>query len=98
MNEVREAGAESMGTLLKLAGERSMLPFLENLDKIKENRIREYCEKAEVKSVATAKPASSKKSTQVGLTSWNYFCIFIFIFFKFHFRLILLSFNKFTSK
>jgi cytoskeleton-associated protein 5 len=36
---VRDAAAEALGTLLKLLGERSMGPFVDQLDKIKVDKV-----------------------------------------------------------
>ncbi|KAI9250400.1 armadillo-type protein, partial [Helicostylum pulchrum] len=49
----REAGAEGLGTLMKLIGEKPMLAFTDGLDDIKMGKIKEAFEKAVVK----AKPA-----------------------------------------
>ncbi|ORX94275.1 ARM repeat-containing protein [Basidiobolus meristosporus CBS 931.73] len=48
---VRDAAAEGLGTLMKAVGEKVLAPFIEKLDKIKEAKVREYFEKAEVKVV-----------------------------------------------
>lgn len=37
---VRDAAAEALGTLLKLLGERTMAPFVDQLDKIKLDKVR----------------------------------------------------------
>lgn len=47
---VRSAGAHILGTVMKLIGERAMNPFLESVDDIKKNKIKEWYEKAEVKA------------------------------------------------
>ena len=36
---VRDAAAEALGTLLKLLGERAMAPFVDQLDKIKLDKV-----------------------------------------------------------
>lgn len=36
---VRDAAAEALGTLLKLLGERAMGPFVDQLDKIKLDKV-----------------------------------------------------------
>jgi hypothetical protein len=46
----REAGAEVLGTLWKIMGDRVMNPHLEGLDDIRKQKIKEYQEKAEVKA------------------------------------------------
>lgn len=55
----REAGAEGLGTLMKVVGEKALSPYLEGLDDIKMGKIKEACEKAEVKAKAAPvkKPA-----------------------------------------
>ncbi|KAI9254442.1 armadillo-type protein [Phascolomyces articulosus] len=53
----REASAEGLGTLMKVIGEKAILPWTESLDDIKMGKIKEACEKAEVK----AKPVVAKK-------------------------------------
>ncbi|KAF9973158.1 Microtubule-associated protein, microtubule dynamics during spindle orientation [Actinomortierella ambigua] len=50
---VREATAEALGTLMKCCSEKVVSVFLEKLDSVKMTKVKEYCEKAEVK----AKPA-----------------------------------------
>ncbi|KAG0267963.1 Microtubule-associated protein, microtubule dynamics during spindle orientation [Actinomortierella ambigua] len=50
---VREATAEALGTLMKCCTEKLVTLFLEKLDSVKMTKVKEYCEKAEVK----AKPA-----------------------------------------
>lgn len=46
----REAGAEGLGTLVKLIGEKPMLVFTDGLDDIKMGKINEACAKATVKA------------------------------------------------
>lgn len=53
----REASAEGLGTLMKVVGEKALAPWTEGLDDIKMGKIKEACEKAEVK----AKPVVAKK-------------------------------------
>lgn len=61
-NEVRELSAEALGTMLRIVGERPMVAFLDRLkdDKIKDTKVREYAEKAEVKigGGGASKPAA----------------------------------------
>ena len=52
----RSAGAEVLGTLMKIMGERAMGPHLEGLDDIRKNKIKEYFETAEVKAKDRPKP------------------------------------------
>ncbi|GLA00673.1 microtubule-associated protein, microtubule dynamics during spindle orientation [Aspergillus niger] len=64
----RAGGAEVLGTLMKIMGERAMNPFLDGLDDIRKTKIKEFFETAEVKAkdrpkpiVAPPKPAPGKK-------------------------------------
>ncbi|XP_028419152.1 cytoskeleton-associated protein 5-A-like, partial [Dendronephthya gigantea] len=63
---VRDAAAEALGTLLKLLGERAMGPFVDQLDKIKLDKVKEFAEKAEVSTApsrgggAAPAPAAAK--------------------------------------
>ncbi|KAL2869858.1 putative spindle pole body component [Aspergillus lucknowensis] len=52
----RAGGAEILGTLMKIMGERAMTPFLDGLDDIRKTKIREYFETAEVKAKDRPKP------------------------------------------
>jgi len=47
---VRDSAAEALGTAMKVAGERAMGPYLDPLDKIKQDKVKEYFEKAELTS------------------------------------------------
>lgn len=63
---VRESSAEALGTLMKLVGEKAIGPFLVELekDKLKMDKIKEFCEKAEITvKVAVAKKAKSQPSS-----------------------------------
>lgn len=51
---VRTNGFEAVGTLMKITGERELNPYLEKVDDIKKNKIKEFYESAEVKSKASA--------------------------------------------
>ncbi|KAI9315486.1 armadillo-type protein [Dichotomocladium elegans] len=53
----REASAEGLGTLMKVIGEKAIIPWTDGLDDIKMAKIKEACEKAQVR----AKPAIVKK-------------------------------------
>lgn len=46
---VRDAAAEAIGTAMRVVGEKIMLPFLGDVDALKMTKIKESCEKAEVK-------------------------------------------------
>ncbi|RAL09672.1 putative spindle pole body component [Aspergillus homomorphus CBS 101889] len=52
----RAGGAEILGTLMKILGERAMNPYLEGLDEIRKTKIKEFYETAEVKAKERPKP------------------------------------------
>ncbi|KAL1964037.1 hypothetical protein VTN77DRAFT_7583 [Rasamsonia byssochlamydoides] len=52
----RSGGAEILGTLMKIMGERAMNPYLDGLDDIRKTKIKEYFETAEVKAKDRPKP------------------------------------------
>lgn len=47
---LREGGAEILGTIMKIIGERAMNPHLEGLDDIRKGKVRDFYETAEVKA------------------------------------------------
>ncbi|KAK7707153.1 hypothetical protein SLS64_007363 [Diaporthe eres] len=47
---LRDGGAEILGTIMKIIGERAMNPHMEGLDDIRKTKIKEYFETAEVKA------------------------------------------------
>ena len=53
---MRSGGAEILGTLMKIMGERAMGPYLDGLDDIRKSKIREYFENAVVKAKDRPKP------------------------------------------
>ncbi|OKP11213.1 Spindle pole body component alp14 [Penicillium subrubescens] len=53
---LRSGGAEILGTLMKILGERAMKPYLDGLDEIRKTKIKEYFETAEVKAKDRPKP------------------------------------------
>ncbi|KAJ5730763.1 Armadillo-like helical [Penicillium malachiteum] len=53
---MRSGGAEILGTLMKILGERAMNPYLDGLDEIRKTKIKEYFETAEVKAKDRPKP------------------------------------------
>lgn len=65
---VRDCSSEALGTLMKLVGEKTIGPFIAELEKdnLKMTKIRECCEKAvitvKVPSVKKDKPASMAKA------------------------------------
>ncbi|XP_077499940.1 cytoskeleton-associated protein 5-like isoform X2 [Amblyomma americanum] len=59
---VREGSSVSLGTAMKVVGERVIMPFLGDLDNLKMEKVKECCEKAEVVAApqkATRKPAAA---------------------------------------
>ncbi|RAH74800.1 putative spindle pole body component [Aspergillus aculeatinus CBS 121060] len=52
----RAGGAEVLGTLMKILGERAMNPYLDGLDDIRKTKIKEFYETAEVKAKDRPKP------------------------------------------
>jgi len=54
----RSGGAEILGTLMKIMGERAMNPYLDGLDEIRKTKIKEYFEAAEVKAKDKPKPVA----------------------------------------
>ncbi|KIL85121.1 hypothetical protein FAVG1_11550 [Fusarium avenaceum] len=53
---LRDGGAEILGTVMKIIGERAMTPNLEALDDIRRNKVKEFFEAAEVKAKEKPKP------------------------------------------
>ncbi|KAK4101293.1 ARM repeat-containing protein [Parathielavia hyrcaniae] len=53
---LRSGGAEILGTIMKIIGERAMNPHLEGLDDIRKTKIKEFYETAEVKAKEKPKP------------------------------------------
>ena len=53
---LRAGGAEVLGTVMKIMGERAMGPYLEGLDDIRKTKIKEYFDVAEVKAKDRPKP------------------------------------------
>ncbi|KAI0395670.1 ARM repeat-containing protein [Xylariaceae sp. FL0594] len=53
---LRSGGAEVLGTIMKIVGERAMNPHLEGLDDIRKTKIKEFFDKAEVKAKDKPKP------------------------------------------
>lgn len=54
----RTGGAEALGTLMKIMGERQMQQYLEGLDDIRKTKIKEYCDAAVVKAKDKPKPVA----------------------------------------
>jgi cytoskeleton-associated protein 5 len=53
---LRSGGAEVLGTVMKIIGERAMNPHMEGLDDIRKTKIKEFCDAAEVKAKDKPKP------------------------------------------
>lgn len=53
---LRSGGAEILGTIMKIIGERAMNPHLEGLDDIRKTKVKEFYETAEVKAKDKPKP------------------------------------------
>lgn len=53
---LRSGGAEILGTVMKIIGERAMKPHLEGLDDIRKTKVNEFFETAEVKAKEKPKP------------------------------------------
>lgn len=54
----RSGGAEALGTLMKIMGERAMGPYMEGLDDNRKTKIKEFCDAAEVKAKDKPKPVA----------------------------------------
>ncbi|KAG5941479.1 hypothetical protein E4U53_007405 [Claviceps sorghi] len=67
---LRDGGAEILGTVMKIIGERAMTPHLDGLDDIRKTKVKEFFDTAEVKAkekpkpppAARAPPPSAKKA------------------------------------
>lgn len=59
----RSGGAEALGTLMKIMGERAMGPYLESLDDIRKAKIKEYFDTAQVKAKDKPKPVAPPPKT-----------------------------------
>ncbi|PHH75835.1 hypothetical protein CDD80_2025 [Ophiocordyceps camponoti-rufipedis] len=63
---LRDGGAEILGTVMKIIGERAMTPYLEGLDDIRKTKVKEYYETAEVKAKDKPKPAPAARAPAAG--------------------------------
>ncbi|KAK3640078.1 hypothetical protein LTR56_012053 [Elasticomyces elasticus] len=59
---LRDAGAEVLGVLWRIMGDRNMLVFFEGLDEIKKGKIKEFCDAAEVRAKWKPKTAPAPKA------------------------------------
>ena len=66
---MRSGGAEILGTLMKIIGERAMGPFLDGLDDIRKTKIKEYFDTAEVKAKDKPKPVAPPPSKAAGTSA-----------------------------
>lgn len=76
---VRDATAEALGTLLKVIGERPLNPYIEQLDKIKMDKVTDMicCFLArELYPCALDVPCHSMVLFFVLFVSNNFFCVF----------------------
>ncbi|OMJ25363.1 Cytoskeleton-associated protein 5 [Smittium culicis] len=60
---VRESGFELLGTLMKLVTEKALLPFIEGIDKAKEQKIKQYFETAVVQLAPQSAPKLKPQPT-----------------------------------
>lgn len=61
---VRDSAAEGLGTLMKCVGEKPMQVYMEQVEKSREGKVREYYEKSEIKSVKGTKKTKPKAGSQ----------------------------------
>ncbi|KAL0278569.1 UNVERIFIED_CONTAM: hypothetical protein PYX00_000354 [Menopon gallinae] len=59
---VRDNSAEALGTAMKVVGEKVITQFMPDLDNIKLNKIKEFCEKAVVVKAVAVKPQTAGKA------------------------------------
>ncbi|EEP80564.1 conserved hypothetical protein [Uncinocarpus reesii 1704] len=62
----RSGGAEILGTLMKIMGERAMNPYLDGLDDIRKTKIKEFFDTAQVKAKDRPKPIIGPPKTAPG--------------------------------
>ncbi|MCJ1442254.1 MAG: Microtubule-associated protein, microtubule dynamics during spindle orientation [Stictis urceolatum] len=62
----RDGGAEVMGTLMKIMGDKPMAPFLDSLDDIRKAKVKEFCDAAVVKAKNKPKPPPAAKAAPKG--------------------------------
>ena len=66
---MRSGGAEILGTLMKIIGERGMGPYLDGLDDIRKTKIKEYFDTAEVKAKEKPKPIAQPPKKTAGASA-----------------------------
>ncbi|RMZ91643.1 hypothetical protein DV736_g1138, partial [Chaetothyriales sp. CBS 134916] len=57
--QMRAVGAEILGTLMKIIGERAMNAYLDGLDDIRKNKIKDYFDTTQVKAKEKPKPVAA---------------------------------------
>lgn len=67
--QMRSGGAEILGTLMKIIGERAMGPYLDGLDDIRKTKIKEYFDTAEVKAKEKPKPVAAPTKAAGGASA-----------------------------
>ncbi|EGX95519.1 spindle pole body component, putative [Cordyceps militaris CM01] len=63
---LRDGGAEILGTVMKIIGERAMTPLIEGLDDIRKTKVKEFFASAEVKAKEKPKPPPAAKAAPAG--------------------------------
>lgn len=66
---LRDAGAEILGVMWKIMGDRNMLAHMEGVDEIRKTKIKEFCDAAEVKAKWKPKAAPPPKAAAPPATS-----------------------------
>ncbi|CAD0203565.1 unnamed protein product [Chrysodeixis includens] len=61
---VRDAAAEALGTATKLVGEKNIAPHIGKLDNLKEQKIKEFADKVQIRAVIQVKVAAVKKESK----------------------------------
>ncbi|KAJ2967677.1 hypothetical protein NQ176_g9547 [Zarea fungicola] len=63
---LRDGGAEILGTVMKIIGERAMMPLIEGLDDIRKTKVKEFFASAEVKAKEKPKAPPAPKPAPAG--------------------------------
>ncbi|KAG7304890.1 hypothetical protein JYU34_010285 [Plutella xylostella] len=66
---VRDAAAEALGTATKLVGEKNIAPHIGKLDNLKEQKIKEFADKAEIQVKVAAPKKEVKKAAAPAKTA-----------------------------
>ncbi|KAK5330956.1 hypothetical protein LTR70_000278 [Exophiala xenobiotica] len=67
--QMRSGGAEILGTLMKIIGERAMGPYLDGLDDTRKTKIKEFSDAAEVKAKEKPKPVVAASKAPSGASA-----------------------------